>query len=177
MVNSKNRRFKVNPVEIGVFAIVAMIFLNSVYHLFYDWKGFEPQKVSFTDNFKNRSPASLMPGTTDARTNVGQKMGYENVEIGCASQVKHDTIAPRVRLNGPICGHEPGKTNSNFVKTEITNNANKSHATVFSDITEGTYLTDYIVLNQGENPVSIRFHFNSNGEPKIVSQELIITKK
>jgi hypothetical protein len=178
MVKAKKvKHFRVNPVEVGVFIIVAMIFINSVYHLFYDWKGFEPQKISFTDSFKDRSPASVGISKHESLMKSSTKSNFENIEIGCASKLVQETLAPRVRLNGPLCGHEAGKTNTSFVKTEITNNANKSQATVFSDVTEGTYLTDYIFLNQGENPLTIRFHYKLGSETKTVTQDLLLTKK
>ncbi|MGZ3707368.1 MAG: hypothetical protein ACXWPM_00700, partial [Bdellovibrionota bacterium] len=43
---SKVRRFKTNPVEIVIFSVVSLIFINSLYNLFYDHQGFHPAALS-----------------------------------------------------------------------------------------------------------------------------------
>lgn len=165
MTAKKIKRFRINPVELGVFLIVTLIFANSVYQLFFDWKGYQTKEISSAKTDSARSPASIT-GTQ-----------VENIEIGCGHSIRQETLATKVRLNGPLCGIKPG-SETTFDKVEILNQSNKTQAVVFSDVTDGTYLTDYIPLVSGENALTIKLTYNAGKQgPKTVQQDLVIVKK
>lgn len=157
------RRYKVNPVEVAIFSIVTLIFLNSVYNLFYDRQGFHPAALApmaATPVSEGRSPASVNPA-------------FANLEVKCGINSEQDTQAAKVRLTGTLCGAAAGTDGSKLIKTQIVNNANRFSATVFTDLSAGKFSTDYIPLNTGKNPIHLEFVFQGG---KQVSHDVTVIK-
>ncbi|MBI4925399.1 MAG: hypothetical protein HY843_05695 [Bdellovibrio sp.] len=147
MDGSKNgNRYKINPVEIVIFSVVALIFLNSVYSLFNDSTSFNELKLATKD--ENRQPASYKV--------------LENLMVNCENT--HQSIASeRIRITGPLCGIEQlSQGNQKFLNTKIVNTANSYSATVFIEENAKKFQTDYIPLATGSNKIKIE-HLYSSG--------------
>jgi hypothetical protein len=147
---SPTRRFKINPVEVGIFSVVALIFVNSVYNLFYEvptLSGTPLAQVANTDPSDLRAPAS---------------QSFFNVDIKCEGvSAPQETQASKVRLSGPLCGSDQKADLVRQIKMQIQNVANKYAATVFTDVSTGRFSTDYIPLNAGKNSIHVEFQFPS----------------
>lgn len=159
-----SKRFRINPVEVAIFSVVALIFMNSVYSLFYDRDNFQlatltPMAASPTTENQSRSPASIVPT-------------YANLDVRCGAMDEQSVTASKVRLTGQICT-PAGTEEAKLIKTQITNGANKFNATVFTDVNGGKFSTDYIPLEVGKNALRIESSY-PNG--KLVTQELVIQK-
>lgn len=157
----KFRAFRVNPVEVMIFAGVSIIFANSIYHLFNEKNGttlalqLTPQESSVQDT--GRSPASVTPM-------------FISVDLPCDENgVDSVTQAGKVRILGSLCGGSETPQ-----KAQIVNQANQFAATVFTDSNAGKYSTDYIPLNSGKNPIRVTFTSTSG---KVITKEVIVTKE
>src|SRR5690606_1424472 len=99
--NQAPRRFKINPVEFAIFSVVCTIFLNSVYNLFYDWRGFRPTasvEVKLGTENAERAPAS-------ASALAAADPSFINMGILCQDSEERKVTASKVRLSGPFCGN------------------------------------------------------------------------
>ncbi len=179
MSSSANiRRFRTNPVEIVIFLAVTLIFVSSVYNLFYETNGFRPVALQ---------PMAANP-ISEGRTIAGDASAttFHNLELGCQETDTQETTSSKIRLNGPFCGEEPTREPASTgsdepekvphqkpEKAEIFNSANQFHATVFLDAGTGKFSTDYIPLNPGKNPVHIEFSYADGNS---FSQDLTITR-
>lgn len=158
--HTKERRFQINPVELLIFFLVSGIFINSVYKLFYDWKGLQTVQK-----------ASSPPKEEPPRELAAQGESLRNIEVQCQEGFEQITEAGKVRLSGPICGRGQGMS---LLKTEIVNLANGSIATVFTDTNADKFSTDYIPLGPNRNPISLKFIYRDG---KTVSQQITILKQ
>jgi hypothetical protein len=156
-------RFRANPVEIAILLIISIIFVNSVYNLLYDHKGFYPTALS---------PMSSNP-ISEGRGIASVSQSLMTIQIPCEPYLDKDTLANKIRLIGSLCGAELGSGRDPLVKATIVNSLNQFAATVFTDSSTSKYSTDYIPLNQGKNVFHLEFSYLSG---KTVSQELQVTK-
>ncbi|MCM2322193.1 MAG: hypothetical protein NDJ90_02920 [Oligoflexia bacterium] len=158
------KRFRTNPVEIGIFLVVTMVFANSIYRLFYDSPGFQTSALVAMESSpisEGRSPASV------------SQPSFANIELRCEALNEQDATAGKVRLTGGLCGLDAETGADKLVKTTVTNTANKFTATVFMDVNAGKFSTDYIPLNSGKNPIRLEFAYRGG---KVVSQDLVLNK-
>jgi hypothetical protein len=162
------RRYKINPVEMIILATISGVFLNSIYHLFYDPNGFQPaalKNMAANPVSEGRSPASISSGA------------FQSTEINCSGNAELTTSASKIRLLGPICGGtEAGNATVStdpLVRTVVMNETNKFSATVFTDGNLGKFSTDYIPLNPGKNQLKVEFAYKSG---KTVTQDLAFSK-
>jgi hypothetical protein len=158
------RRFRVNPVEVAIFSIVTLIFLNSVYNLFYDRQGFRPAALA---------PMAANPVSESNRAPAATAQSFLNLEVRCDANPEQETTAAKVRLTGALCG-AAGVDGRKLVKTQIVNNANRFNATVFADVSAVKFSTDYIPLNAGKNPIRLEFTYQGGGA---IAQDITINKK
>jgi len=164
------KRFKANPVEIAIFSIVTLIFFNSVYHLFYDQKAFQPLALTpMASNPVSEGRRGL------ASTSSGSVPLLQTAEVDCAEKVKMERTTTKLRLAGPLCGVESPAESSTLMEATITNQANQFKATVFPDVNTGRYSTDYIPLNTGENKIQVEFRYKSGGQK--FSQNITIMRR
>lgn len=150
MEQSQNvRRFRANPVEVAIFSILSLVFVNSVYNLFYDREGFHPRTLT---------PMEANPLSEGKRT-LASSTGslLFNLDLPCERSFNKDIQANRVRLLGTFCDKTLQPTK--LIKSLIVNNTNHFSATVFTDTDSGKYSTDYIPLEPGENGVHLEFSF------------------
>lgn len=170
------KRFRINPVELVIFSVVSLVFLNSVYHLFYDWQGFKPAKLVMLENVE---------GETDTRRPASGNPGFVNLEFSCEDSGEHKTGATKLRLNGPLCraadeaGQErapaaAGSVAADLIRTEITNSANSATATVFTDVQAAKFSTDYIPLERGTNSLNVKFVYKGG---KVISQTFTVVRE
>ena len=157
------KRFKVNPVEIVIFAVAVLILGNSVQKIFTDWKGFEPLPMGAIDPTNPQAASRSLASSTQS---------FISLELKCGNKSKERTTAAKVRLSGGLCRGTP-PISGDLLKTEITNKANLSSPTIFTDTASGKFLTDFIPLNTGDNLIQVRFQY-SNG--KSVQNEITIQK-
>jgi hypothetical protein len=159
------RRFRSNPVELAIFAVITLIFFNSVYNLFYDQQGFHPATLT---------PMVANP-VSEGRSPASVSQVYINVEVRCDSNPDRDTTASKARITGTLCGdgRVPASDSSELAKTTVTNAANNFVATVFADTASGKFSTDYIPLNLGKNPIHLEFSYR-NGNT--VTQDINVVK-
>jgi hypothetical protein len=152
-------------VELTIFIVVSLFFVNSLYHLFYDHTTLQLTALTTmaaSPVTEGRSPASTAPA-------------FFNLEVKCdqAQKQESDTTASKVRITGSLCGTSSAPENAQLLKTNVTNTANKFTATVFTDENAGKYSTDYIPLNSGKNPIHIEFSYQGG---KNVVQDFSITR-
>lgn len=153
-----HKRFKINPIELIIFAAVTVVFFNSAYQLFYDWNGFHPSILTQKEiESSDRQPAQI----TGAKT-------FEHFDVNCSLDHALATQAARVRLSGSFCGVQ------NPHKIEITNTRNQANATVFVNSNNKSYSTDYISVEVGANPIQVKY-VSLNGQ--IENQIITVEKK
>ncbi|MBC7692744.1 MAG: hypothetical protein H7222_13365 [Methylotenera sp.] len=161
MPNPQNiKRFRANPVEVTILAVMALILCNSVYRLFderadFKFAALSPMTAQPTQG-AHRSPASVIPE-------------FASLDINCDSREtssEQRTAAGKVRLTGPLClqNSQPGSDSaaSQLVKSQISNTANRFNATVFTDVSASRFSTDYIPLVPGRNLIEVEFTYKSN---------------
>jgi hypothetical protein len=164
MVNSENtRKFKANPIEVAILFVITLIFFNSVYNLFYNHNGFHP--------------AALIPMTanpvSEGRSLASVSQNLMTWDIKCDKSLEKDTSSNKIRLNGILCGSDPALGATKLLKANIINSANQYNATVFSDVNENKFSTDYIPLETGKNAIRVEFTY-IDGKSSV--QDLSITK-
>jgi hypothetical protein len=157
------RRFRINPVEVAIFSVVSLIFVNSVYNLFQDRAGFQPSALA---------PMASNP-VSEGRAPASVAQSFLNLDVKCENNGEQETGASKVRLTGTLCGAAPSDDSAKLLKTQIVNNANKFSATVFTDLSAGRYSTDYIPLNTGKNPIRIEFVYQGG---KFVTHDIVVSK-
>lgn len=201
------KRFRINPIEIAIFAAIALIFVKSGYNLLYAHEisdsasllALEKETVSPLSD--GRSPAAISPAN---RT-------FTEVTIGCKNTEDGPTVsAKKIRLMGSLCTQfesptlaaaipateedsdqndeaqdsapsqkvenqtaEAPESPQNVKRINIVNTSARVAATVFPDLTNEKFSTDYISLNDGKNLIHIEFEFKDG---RSISRELTITK-
>jgi hypothetical protein len=95
----ENKRFRINPVEIAVFAVVGLIFAKSGYNLVYSHEATETRALTSTAQdpirTSERNPAALAPLAQSS---------FSEVKIGCdPSQVSASVTSNKIRLIGSVC--------------------------------------------------------------------------
>lgn len=153
--NNQLKRFKINPVELVVLGFTALIFSNSLYHLFYDWKDSKQahwQAPSHTDTTQpTREPASLHKGS------------FANIEFDCGLQ--HQTIttqADKVRITGPLCQNLSGASLSMI---KIFKEGTETQA-AFTDISGNRFSSSFISLKDlGEHSIVLKFLYDGDLAP------------
>jgi hypothetical protein len=164
--HSHIRRFRSNPVELLVFSAIALLFINSIYDLFYEPAGF---------NLAALAPMHSNP-ISEGRHLASVQDPLLTLNIPCNSTQETQTAANRVRIMGPICRGEDSEVqikNTTPMKSSIQNTSNHFNAAVFFDEDSGKFATEYIPLVSGENKIEISFK-HKDGET--VSQNLRVIK-
>ncbi|MBL7716782.1 MAG: hypothetical protein JNL01_15055 [Bdellovibrionales bacterium] len=167
-VHSSGKRFKVNPVEIGIFAVVTLIFFNSLYSLFHD-------RPNIAQGFFARSKAEAARSPAAAGATVTQSLAALGTStLLCDNAVSNqDTQHLKLRLNGAICGAKTPEEASQLTKTSIVNTTNQFRATVFPDTRGMKFTTDYIPLSEGINAIQLDFTYTGG---KVVSRRLDVKR-
>lgn len=155
------RRFRVNPVEVVIFAVISLIFVKSGYSLLYTHDGFDP--IALTTSAENsvtpvtgRAPASVTPVVKN----------FTEVKIGCEPDKEGQSVnAKKIRLIGTICDEVD--------KINVVNTSAKVTATVFPDFPNQKFSTDYISLAQGKNVIYVEYQLKDG---KILGREFSITQ-
>ena len=175
MANSpQSRKLRINPLEMGIFLTIALVFAHSLYQLFFDFSQVKTQVVTVHNQPLTRRPAAIAQETAAPEAaREPTATDFVNLEIPCTIKGSQKTSANQVRLGGPICNEGAALDPSKLIKTEIVNQANKSTATVYTDISAGKFLTNYIPLNTGENPILIQFVYAGG---KTVTNKLVVVK-
>lgn len=170
------RPTKINPVEFAIFGLVSSVFVHSVYNLFYDQQGFHPGTVVNLD----------LP--SDPQRNVASDPAapLQNIEVPCEDAPEVATTAGKIRLKGTACSPTPAAAKSGssrnpasatppvkFEQISIQNSANRFSATVFTDEGPGKYSTDYIPLEPGKNPITVKFTYAGG---KTIQREFVVEK-
>ncbi len=170
-----SRRFRINPVELAIFAGVTLIFVNSVYNLLYERPagGFTPMltrgKAPGETGLSGRFPASIERRKTEAKP----VSLLARAEISCEDSQNHKTSAAKLQLGGSLCGSQTAEDTQKLLKTEIVNTANHYTATVFADNKGVRFTTDYIQLVDGINPIKVDFFYKDG---RTVSKTLAIAR-
>lgn len=156
MNHPKNiHRFRINPIELGIFLISFMFFFNSLYNLFYNQTPFHPTALTTM----NANP------TSEGRALASAPQPLMNLTIHCDESNKI-TQATKVRLKGPLCGLSPILSQLQeevlIVKATVTNRTNHYESAVFSDLSNQTFSTEYIPLNSGKNEIHLEFAYTNN---------------
>lgn len=138
-------------VEVSIFTFVTIIFSFSVYSLFLSKK--HENKLS------TRKPASI------EAQQITQ--GFISYETQCKSEGESmQTNASKIRVLGPLCGHQPS-----FILRECTaqNITNRYIATVFTETNQKTFSTDFIPLQDGKNELVLEcFYKKRTANNKII---------
>jgi hypothetical protein len=156
------RHFRINPVELAIFSLISLVFLKSVYNLFYDQQGLHPSTVV------SLTPEGPEAKALAAQAGVAGTPLFLNYDLRCDANTDQNTSAGKVRLTGVLCaangavvdGRSPASSEqARIEQITVTNLANKFSATVFTDSNAGKFSTDYIPLNLGRNPIEVQFTY------------------
>lgn len=160
------KTFKVNPVELLIFTGVSLVFLNSVYKLFYDWNIRDPQKL---DLIGLQSASEGNRGI--ASTSTAQKSQFQLV---CGEKQDLETTASRVLLLGEICGRDTSGSRK-FKSAQILNTTNNKGTTVYSQMITGRFSSDFIPLEPGANRIVVRFTYEDASNRASSNQDQFVT--
>lgn len=166
------KRFRVNPIEVAIFAVISLIFVKSGYSLLYSHDGFDP--VALTASAED--PSTAAQGRTPASVSPTTK-SFSEVKIGCDPTSDGQFVSSRkVRLIGNLCNGTEDvaqETPINVKKINVVNTSAKVTATVFPDYVNQKFSTDYISLAQGKNVIYVEYEFKDG---KTLGREYSITK-
>jgi hypothetical protein len=95
----ENKRFRINPIEVAVFAVVGLIFAKSGYNLIYTHDGGDTPTLTASAQdpirSQDRVPAALPPMAAS---------NFSEVKIGCdPSAVTAQVTSNKIRLIGSVC--------------------------------------------------------------------------
>jgi hypothetical protein len=162
--DSDSGKFRINPMEITVVAVVSLILIKSAASLFTN-REMEPAVLQAMAanplSTDNREPA-------ETRTRP-----FMELEIQCNGTPDQETTAAKLRLRGPFCGGEIGSSGQNLTRATVVNLSNKTTATVFTYLDERKFSTDYLPLNAGKNTIHVEFNY---ADGKSVSKDFTVTK-
>lgn len=160
---SKTARFPANPIEVVIFSVVTLIFVNSLYGLVHEQGGVHPRALVAMSS----SPL------TEGRRHLASSRTKEFAGVGltCDTQQVRDTKANRVRLMGAICGMSSAQPLRRVSEITVAHATNRFHATVFPDYDLRRYTTDYIPLVPGSNSIHVEFKF---GDGQTLAQDLTV---
>lgn len=159
------KRYPVNPVEALILGIMGLVFATSAYNLVNDARN--PMADA------GRNPASTGPTYLNLEVPCPNGVPGAEAALGSGTASTKTTQASKIRLVGTLCGIPEG-TASQGLKTEIANESNRANATVFTDLSQKRYSTDYIQLNKGENAISVKITY-PNG--KTSSQSVRVNRE
>lgn len=158
------KRYPVNPVEALILGIMGLVFATSVYNLVNDARN--PLAEA------GRDPASTGPTYLNFEVPCPEATGAAAAKSAQTAGTK-STQASKIRLVGSLCGITEG-SGSKGLKTEITNESNRANATVFTDLSQKRFSTDYMQLNKGENAISVRITYPDG---KTVQQSIRVNRE
>lgn len=154
-------------IEVGIFSLLSLVFLNSLYHL-----------VTNTTYQPDVETLKAMR-STEIRREVTKPY-----EISCKTPLRFETTSSQIQLTGPICFSVHGKSKISPPK-KIENLTTSYTATVFgvrapaatdkpTNIKTETlrFSTDFIPLAPGENHIVMQF-----GDGKDKAIELLVFRK
>lgn len=187
----KNR---LKAVEMSIFAVVSLVFLNSVYSLFTDGKFLEesarrPIAVKeHVPSVQKAEPPEARSVAAESGKKADEASGFVPYETQCnPAGERFETSAAKVRILGPFCGSTsrvpaaaPNKDSSgaapgtSLIDYKVENVTSRYSATVFSDYSTGKFSTDFIPLERGANKVVMEFRYKSG---KAYPVELTIVRK
>jgi hypothetical protein len=127
----ENKKFRINPIELAIFAVVSLIFVKSGYSLFYSSDRFDPNALTATA--RNPIDTASTNSRTDGRalaSTTAQKT-FSEVKIGCdPSAVSPSVSAKKIRLIGALCkpapAEVPGTTAASDGPKESTQSATET---------------------------------------------------
>ena len=163
MDGAAQRRFRINPIEIAILAVVTGMFAHSAYTLVDSRESFE---------FASLTPMVSNP-ISEGRSLASVSTANVSVNVNCEANPAVPTSASRARLTGSLCGVDAGPEGTNLVKTGVVNQANSANATVFTDLDTGKFSTEYLPFANGKNPIRVEFHYRDG---KVVSHDVEITR-
>jgi hypothetical protein len=174
------RRFRVNPIEVAIFAVISLIFVKSSYSLLYARETLEPTVLTAQaeDPLKQepvkadgRTPASVIP--------ISAPRTFSEVTIGCEpGAISPNVNSTKIRLVGNLCaGKVDGAAHDELIqdvqKISVVNTSAKVTATVFPDYPNRKFSTDYMTLSQGANLIYVQYEFKDG---KTMAREFSIMK-
>jgi len=131
---SQTRRFRTNPVEIAIFAVVTILFGHSVWRLFHESANYKPNALTAMSSnplTEGRAPASARTGdaatgATGAMNAFTQLMGATapqapaaaaqspllSIDFRCKEMTAAETGAQKIRLTGASCAPMVAQTST-----------------------------------------------------------------
>jgi len=157
------RRYRSNPIEVTIFTVILLIFVNSIYRLLYGYSTFSTPILTHM----NSNPISEQRGPASVAQN------FISMDIQCGDTSHHETTANKLRFKGSLCGADSEASSVNLLKASIVNKTNEFNATVFTDTASNQFSTDYIPLTIGNNSITFEFRYHGG---KSVSQQIDIQR-
>ena len=170
-------KHKLNTIELALFSVVGVIFLNSVYRLVTDG----PALNRSYDEIK-RKPASVTE-------EVFNKKDFLIYNTNCTSPELISTTASKVRIEGANCGapsllkskRSPGSTTLNTENLEhplstsqVTNKISHFSGSLIFEPETNKFSTEFIPLELGKNNVHLDFKYKTG---KSVPLDIEITRE
>jgi hypothetical protein len=157
------RQYRANPIELVIFLIIGTVFVNSCYNLFYQHPAFHTNALT---------PMASNP-LSEGRAPASVAQNLMNLDLTCDQTADATTDANKIRVLGPLCGTNTKIDGTQLLHSQISNTANQFNATVFTDIANGKFSTDYLPLIAGKNTIHVEFKY---GNGATFSQDILVTK-
>lgn len=152
------RRFRVNPIEAGIFLLICGVFIHSAYRLVFEWNDFK-ERASLTS--QSRAIASVA----------------ETVAVECKAEETNPLPAPAsatesrsrsVAFSGPICRLHPTKKETPE-SVEVYRTQDKKIFPGKINAQAGTFDSEPINLRIGKNDFEVRTKYKSGTRVQKVS--------
>lgn len=125
----ENKKFRINPIELAIFAVATFIFVRSGYSLIYAHNGQE------TPTLAASAPDPVAPASQDSRTPAAAfPKTFTEVTIGCDPTIENSVSANKVRFVGSLC--KPANMPAPASVTPATGEADATDTDADTDTTE-----------------------------------------
>ncbi|HUP56578.1 MAG TPA: hypothetical protein VM598_03940 [Bdellovibrionota bacterium] len=166
--------YRVNPIESFVCLVAVAIFCHSVFELTTSYGNLRAAPAGGTTHTIARAAdTDRSPASTRVSSFRSIEFDCEDAEPRSPSPIMPSAgtttsavaalrpqitlSAAKIRISGPLCGAPT--SSAQLIRTQVINGANRHEATVFTDLTEQKFSTDYIPLVSGKNPIHVEFMY------------------
>jgi hypothetical protein len=161
-------KYRINPVELGIFTVTVIVFLNSAYSLLE--QGGEIPLTALSPaheipSIQSRAPASL-------RSHSGPSL--ETAELPCKAEQPLTVRAPKVRFTGKACAPSTGVQGELVAATLKRSAPGGREAQVFVDSDTGNFSTDYLSLTPGKTELELQLTYSQGGKISTESRKVVL---
>lgn len=145
---TNKRRYRINPVEVGIFLVICGVFIHSAYRLVFEW-----------NDVKER--ASLASHQARTIASVTQTVSVPCAHEEATTQASVESAIRQVALTGELCHPMSQKVKESAEKIEVVR---EQDAKIFAgkvNAQTGMFESEPISLRVGKNDFEVRTKFKS----------------